>query len=248
MPLSSLRLSLPFWLVAGLIGTLFGPSPAGGYTVEIKHQAKFSGIETYRSAAQKPDSNIAEAVSWASFTITEPVEVKVTVPEGQIREARILPSSRDIVVKIRDGAAHFTLRESGQFYLEINGESKHPLFIFADPLESNTPTANDPGVIYFGPGEHHLGDRFIEPRAGQIVYLAAGAVVHGRIKVIHAPNVTIRGRGILRGGHLPGNPPNTYTVPHAIEADQASTGVTIEGITIVESPHYQILLRGDDCV
>ncbi len=248
MPHVSQRLSLLFHLATGLFGTLFGPVSMLGYSVEIETRESFTRIETYNSLAQKPDSNLAEAVSWASFSVASPVKVRVTASEGRIQRARILPSSKNIAVEVREGAAYFTLRESGQFYLEINGESKHPLFLFADPPESNLPATDDGSVIYFGPGEHHLGDQFVEPRAGQTVYIAAGAVVHGRIRLINAPGVAIRGRGILRGRHLPGNPPDTYTVPHAIEADQASTGVTVEGITIVESPHYQILLRGADCV
>jgi len=200
------------------------------------------------SRAQKPDSNRSKDISWASFALDGRVAIRIGVTGRSVSQVKILPSSRAVAVTLTDGIARFELDHPGQYAVEFDGDGTHPLFLFAEPPEKDAPSATDPDVLYFGPGEHPLGDKFIEPKAGQTVYLAPGAIVHGRIRITQAPGVTIRGRGILRGGHLPGNPPNTYTVPHAIEADQASSGVTVEGITVVESPHYQILLRGDDCV
>jgi hypothetical protein len=243
-------LRLPCWLFVALISTALRASPPASphYRVELLRSGTPTAVVTHVSRAQKPDSNLAADVSWASIPLDGALTVRVTNLRTAFVRARVLPSSRGVGTRISDRTVEFTVDRPGQFAVEFDEDPRHPLFLFADPPERNPPSATDPNVIFFASGEHHLGETFIEPGPGQTVYLAPGAVVHGRIRVSRAPGVTIRGRGILRGGHLPPNPPNTYTVPHAIEADHASPGVTVEGITIVESPHYQILLRGDDCV
>jgi len=223
------------------------PAHSPHYLVEILTDAGPLRPAVHYSIAQKPDTNRAADVSWVSFDLARPLEVRVTNLRTEFSSARLLPSSRNLPVRSDARAVTFTLDRPGQVAVEFDENPDHPLFLFANPPETNVPSPGDPEVIFFGPGEHFLGEAFIEPRAGQTVYLSADAIVHGRILLQHAPDVTIRGHGILRGGHLPANPPDTYTVPHALAGDHASGRVTVEGITIVESPHYQILLRGDDC-
>jgi hypothetical protein len=241
------------WLPSPLFGLIAlaaahaSPPASPHYEVEVSREGAMAPVFTHFSKAQKTDTNLAADVSWASVPFAAPLTVRVTNHRNDFTRARILPSSRAVEVRIQDGSVEFQIDRPGQIAVEFDENPTHPLFIFVDPPERDVPSPHDPGIIYFAPGEHHLGERFIEPKAGQTVYLAPGAVVHGRIKLVHAPGVTIRGRGILRGGHLPANPPDTYTVPHAIEADRDSPETTVEGITIVESPHYKILLRGDDC-
>ena len=233
---------------AAVIAARATPPRSPHYLVEILDDSGPARPTVHFSIAQKPDTNRAADVSWASFDLAHPLVVRVTNLRTGFTSARILPSSRNLEVTSDERTATFTVDRAGQIAVEFDEDPHHPLFLFANAPETDVPSPGDPNVIFFGPGEHFLGETFIEPRAGQTVYLSADAVVHGRILLSDAPGVTIRGRGILRGGHLPANPPNTYTVPHALAGDHASSGVTVEGITIVESPHYKILLRGDDCI
>jgi hypothetical protein len=230
------------------IAAIQGSPESPHYRVEVLRDGHAFPAVTYLSRAQKPDSNRAADVSWASISLDAPVTVRVTDLRGTFARARVLPSSRAIPVQIAGNTIEFPMERAQQVAVEFDEETTHPLFVFANAPEHDPPSPGAEGLIFFPPGEHHLGENFIEPRAGQTVYLSPGAVVHGRIRIKDAPGVTIRGRGILRGGRLPANPNNTYTVPHLIEADRASDRVTVEGITLVESPHYNLLLRGPDSV
>ena len=53
---------------------------------------------------------------------------------------------------------------------------KQPLFIFADPPEENAPSAQAPGVLYFGPGVHDVGETDGYLSSDTTVYLAGGAM------------------------------------------------------------------------
>jgi len=237
-------------MLAGLRAAGADPAPtvSPDYQVEVIRDGRAVPATVYFSAAQKKDSNLAADAAWASLDLTGPATVRVTNLSRDFTRARLLPSHRGIVPRIAGRTVSFELERPGQFAVEFDEGTAHPLFIFANPPEKDAPDPGDARVIYFAPGVHILGEKFIEPRAGQTVYLAAGAYVYGRIRVTDAPGVVIRGRGVLSGGHLPANPPNTYTVPHLVEFDAASHHGTVEGLTLVESPHYNILFKGPDCV
>jgi len=76
---------------------------------------------------------------------------------------------------------------------------RHPLLIFANPIEADIPQRNDPNIIYYGPGIHKPAGSVINLKSNQTLYLAGGAVVQAGINVLDSENVTIRGRGILDG-------------------------------------------------
>lgn len=246
----------PIWarLALFLCVVLLGPvraSPAFSesphYRIAVIESGRTRQLHVACTVAQKPETNLSRDVSWASFDLSAPATIEVNVHAPVLSKVRVLPSHRGIQAKIHGQTVRFTVKEPGPISVEINESIAHPLLLFVQPPSPPPPHPDDPRVIYFGPGLHAWGERYIEPKAGQIVYLAEGSIVQARIRLVDAPGVTIRGRGVLSGRHLPANPPGTYTVPHLIEGDAASTGVTIEGITLVDSPHYNILLRGGDC-
>jgi hypothetical protein len=231
----------------------FYPAPSGveaspHYTVRVSQAGRSGAAFVHFSPAQWK-TNVSKNVSWASFAFEGRARISVTRHAGtDFNECRVLPSSRDIAVS-RDGSTvSFEIDRPGQFSVEFDGSIEHPLLVFADPPERDVPARDDPNVLWYGPGLHELGEGFIEPRAGQTVYLAPGALVRGRIRASDAHDVRITGRGILSGQHLPANPPGTYTAPHLLELSGASERAVIEGITLVASPHYNIVARGDRSV
>ena len=230
----------PYPVPAGLAG-----SPH--YRVEVEQAGHRSEVFVYVSAAQWK-TNASQDAAWAPFAFSGQVTVRVTKSNGAFSRCRVLPSSRGIKTRVAGRTAEFTLDRPGQFAIEFDESIEHPLLVFADPPETDIPAREDPNVIWFGPGVHDLGENFIEPRAGQIVYLAPGAFVRGRLKANHARGARLIGRGILSGQHLPPNPPGTYTVPHLVDFAGTSDRVHVEGVTLVASPHYFLLARGADCV
>ncbi|MEW6226811.1 MAG: discoidin domain-containing protein [Bacillota bacterium] len=127
-----------------------------------------------------------------------PVTITVRVPGTKIESVAIRPLSLGIVPAISGETITFTLENPAKLTVEINGEIRRALHIFANPLEINPPKrGRDPGVIYFGPGVHNVGR--IDVASEQTVYIAGGAVVHGWIHPTGASNVRIMGRGIIDG-------------------------------------------------
>lgn len=226
-----------------------GLAPSPHYRVQLAQDGKTAGSFVYWSAAKKPDTNVSQSASWTSFDFTGRVTVRVTALGQPFARVRVLPSSRQITPRIEaPGVVAFEIDRPGQFSVEFDESVAHNLFVFANPPEANPPAKDDPRVLFFGPGVHDLGEKFIEPAAGQTVYLAAGAYVKARLRATDAANVTLRGRGILSGENLPANPPGTYTVPHLVHLDNRCARAVIEGVTLVNSPHYNLLAQGADSV
>jgi formylglycine-generating enzyme required for sulfatase activity len=114
------------------------------------------------------------------------------------------------------------------------------MLVFADALETDVPDANDPDVLFFGPGVHEIGDTKMDTY--KTVYLAGGAYVKGRLQAGNMQDFTIRGRGVLSGEAYPHGTNNDH---HLLNIGGGQTnGVLIEGITLVNSPLYLILLKG----
>ncbi len=201
------------------------------------------------SSAQKRDSNPHADTSWAAFAFEGPVSITLRRLGHPISTARVLPSARGItpVVSVQ-GEVTFSVSAPGQFAIELDGQlGANPLLIFADPPETEIPDQNDPKVRWFSPGIHSLGTEVQTVSSGETLYFAPGSLVYGCFKGDDAADVRLLGRGILAGTIYPPNPPNTYTAPHLFELAGSSDQTLVDGITFLDSPHYNLLLRGNRC-
>ncbi|KAK4079154.1 CAZyme family GH28 [Trichoderma harzianum] len=80
---------------------------------------------------------------------------------------------------------------------QMNGNIFDCLHIFTNPPDPDAPSADDPDVIYFGPGYHKL-DSVLNFPSNKTLYIAGGAVVTAPdITVTNSSNVALRGRGVL---------------------------------------------------
>lgn len=135
-----------------------------------------------------------EMSAFVSFESDEPVTLEITrtIP---FTEAVVRPLSKGVAPVISGNVVTFTLTETGQYSLELDGYH-HNLHIFADP-----PSAFDSedATLYFGPGVHHPGAVWLENNAK--VYLDRDAVVYGSFLAASAENVTICGRGVIDGSY-----------------------------------------------
>lgn len=218
------------------------------YTITLEQAGQTMACPVLFTRAQQIATNPHHDTSWAAFAFTESVTLNLTAAHGPITSARVLPSSRAITPVLQpDGSLSFTLDRPGQFAIEINGRmDEHPLLVFADPPETDLPDRQDPKVRWFGPGVYNLGNEPLPIAAGETLYLAPGALVYGRFKGIDASDVRLTGRGILAGTPYPPNPPNTYTAPHLFELRGESHRFQADGVTFLNSPHYNLLVRGRD--
>jgi hypothetical protein len=173
---------------------------------------------------------------FASFSFQGRVMVHIRLLGGATATGVVLrPLSSGLKAAARGSLITLVLDKPGQFYVEAPGMEKHPIFIFADPPETNVPSAQAPGVLYFGPGVHEVGEFGGSLTADTTVYLAGGAYVKGLFKVRPGVKVAFRGRGILSGIAFP-HYTNDWS-HHLIDVPPSATGqLTVEGITLTDSP------------
>lgn len=193
---------------------------------------------------------------WTTFSFSGEVKVVASRLDGaNIKSCVIRPKVLKIQPVVLGNKCTFILKKPVKVSVEIDETNevtqhinkigtitkhivKHPLFVFADPMETDIPSANDPNVIYFGPGLHHIGKGYAIPD-NTTVYIAGGAYVIGNFISAkrHPKNVQIRGRGILSGRGLSENQSENFEwANHAIDFTKGSIGKgnLIEGITITD--------------
>jgi len=198
---------------------------------------------------RQQETSLSLTTSWTTFSFSGEVTVTVTRLGGEpISTCEVLPSSYGIETEVSGDTCTFELDRARKLSVEFDGDTTHPMLVFADALETDIPDPKDPNVLYFGPGLHDIGDTTLT--SGQTVYIEGGAVVFGRF-LVGSPDaladeegITIRGRGVLSGE---GYPQGTSNEDHFINFWGAKETL-IEGITLVQSPLYNILLYGADNV
>jgi hypothetical protein len=123
----------------------------------------------------------------ASFEMSGEVTLRVSAP-GNLT---VRPARHGITPQRQGSDFIFKIREPLKLVLEAEGQ--RPLLLFALPLEEEVSRGGS--VRYFGPGVHEAGE--IRVKSGETIYLAAGALVKGRIYGLEVEDVAVRGRGVL---------------------------------------------------
>jgi hypothetical protein len=188
------------------------PAPAGEpLSADFVVKAEDENVPVYLATVLATTAQQRETAQWqysllgrtsfASFNLRGAAHLVVTSSKP-ITSIKFLPSSSGIVPRVMGNNVAFTLSKPGQFVLEINGDTVHCLQIFANPWDSDVPNANDPNVIYYGPGLHQVTS--VKVPSGKTVYIAAGAVIYGMpgspdgpIFKLKGDNITLRGRGVI---------------------------------------------------
>ena len=146
-----------------------------------------------------------EGLHVANFSCEGAQTIVIQTPEA-IKDWSIQPKSAAIKGSVKKNTLTFKIDGPKKLYIRING--KPYLALFANPLETDVPAANAPGVRYYGPGVHEVGRIALED--GMTVYIAGGALVNANFSGT-GKNVKILGRGSL-GGNLSVNGCENLTV------------------------------------
>lgn len=177
------------------------------------------------------------AATVASFDLAGRAEVVIET-KRDVKWADVRPQRLGVRPVVDGRSIRFSLDQPCKISLELNGEPfRQPLFLFADPPETNAPQPSDSGVHYFEGGRIHEAGA-IHARSGETVYLAPGAVVRGWIHAEKAHDVRILGRGILLGtgtADQPGRKGSRFV------QFVNCTNVLMEGITLADSPGWQVV-------
>lgn len=216
-----------------------GLSASREYTVQICQGNRTRESFVYVTYA-KWRTNRSKTTSWTTFSFSGRVTVRVTKLNGPFTSCKILPSGYGIEPRIEGRSVLFDLDQARKVSVEFDNDIRHPVLVFADPPETNVPSPEDPNVIYFSPGVHTL-EQTLDIPSGTTVYLAGGAYVKGRLASNGAKRVKIIGRGVLSGEEFESRTEHLVRV-------QDVRNLLIEGITLVDSPHFNLSLRGSDHV
>lgn len=189
-----------------------------------------------------------ELINFLSCAADEPLDFEIT-PKNPFEKIDIRPKTLGIVPKKTDnGTIIFTLENPSYFTVEPFGRN-NALHILVDPIASYNIDFKDENVIYFGRGEHEVGE--IELKSNQTLFIDEGAVVYACVKAIDAENIKILGRGILDNSHnkekilFEFNAENNDVAidnakrQHTVQLEYC-TDIEIEGITIRNSLVYNI--------
>ncbi len=140
-----------------------------------------------------PQTSGKQTLAVMRFGAESTAKIRIECSE-HIRTYSIHPQSRSIPASPKANVLEFAMSAPDYLYIKINELPE--LCVFADPLEKDPPSQNDPNVLWFGPGIHEPGE--ITVKDDQTIYLAPGAVVYGWLRG-SARHVEIKGRGVLDG-------------------------------------------------
>ena len=143
----------------------------------------------------------------------------------------------------KDRSIGFTIEKPGKFWIKVPGMEEHPLFIFADPPERDIPNRTAANVLWFEAGKiHDIGEKY-QLKSGQTVYIEGGAYVKGTLTGNNVTDVSIRGRGILSGIDI-ARKPGVKGIPWNLVQFDGKGEQSVEGVTLIQPPHFLILSRG----
>lgn len=178
--------------------------------------------------------------SMAYFDFNGSVEIEVTYLKGGTTKARVRPDALGIKPELLGDTLRFTLDEPKDVVVQINDEVFDALHLITNRVEHHVPSADDPNVIYFGPGVHTVTGNVLTVPGGKTVYLAGGAVLTAQVYFKDVEKSRLIGRGVL------------YNNPGGAILSEGSRNIRVEDVIILnpaglrghlrreqERPHHQ---------
>lgn len=162
--------------------------------------------------------------SYAYFDFSGTVEVMIRYTKGTVDKARIRPLSYGIEPEIEESTLKFTLTEPRKIVIEVNDEIFDCLHLFANPVETERPSPDDPDVMYYGPGLHKTATGELVVPSGKTLYLAGGAVLNAKVILKDVTNVAVTGHGMVYGANW-----GSFAV-------ESSKNIRIDGVSVINNP------------
>ena len=210
------------------------------YEVEIQCKPSFVYMTT---GPKEAEFTCGHTSSWTSFDFTGSVDIRIRRLDRPVKSVTVRPASAHVAAHVEDGAICLQLDQPGKLCIECDDDLRDVLFLFANEPDTNIPSADDPKVVWFGPGIHEIG-KFYSLKPGMSYYLAPGSFLKGSFAG-GGDGTRVTGRGVLSGadyqwpGHL-----QEKNAERVDLATVAGDGVEISGITLVDSPYYVIIANG----
>ncbi len=224
------------------------------FAVKVTQGEKSYDIPVYNAARQNSSfsSNGDNYRRFSEFSFEGAVTVEVECRFG-CGAYTVLPSSKGVTATKSGGVVKFTLTEPGNYYVRMNDDDNVALAIFADPVETEIPSENDPNVIYFKAGLNNSPDYKLDSAGrlrvdeGKTVYLEPGALVMARPYVMGS-NAKIMGRGSFMDPKMDRNNDWSFMcgINNNINAaydNNTFTNVTLQDVKILDAHGFNITIR-----
>lgn len=153
-------------------------------------------------------------------------EIEVTYLKGGTTRARVRPDALGITPELLGDTLRFTLDEPKDVVVQINDEIFDALHVITNSVDRNPPAADDPDVIYFGPGVHTVPGNVLTVPSGKTVHLAGGAVLTAQVHFKDVERSRLTGRGIL------------YNNPGGAILAEGAKNIRIEDVIILNPAGY----------
>jgi len=132
--------------------------------------------------SQATFADLSRSSSYSTFSFSGKINVEILCKAGRVETCVIRPKIDGIKFKLNGNKVTFSLNKPVKLAIEINGDQKNPLFIFADGPEENVPEKNSKGVWYYEKGVHQIGTTIVPDSIKQI-YIEGGAYLIGAFKI-----------------------------------------------------------------
>ena len=200
--------------------------------------------------------NTKELRDTTSYCIIEhdfntPLRIRVRKLRGSFSSCEVRPTTYGITPTVSgSGAVEFELPyDQRKVSIEFDGDRFHNLFIYANKPYESKPSADDPGVHYFGPGFHNPGT--INLSEGETLFIDYGAVVYGNV-VASGSDVTIMGNGILSGQKMKHWGDDQYSwgdfLVNIGKESSRAVNLTLKDVTLIDGPGWNVIVRNIDHV
>ena len=210
------------------------------YKVEIRKNGEHKWRQLFVYQGVNPNSKTQD-ISWASFGVTKTTEVRISPLDVKIDSIRIRPGAFGVKHPIIDKYIILFIDRPLQVSIEINGNKLNPLLLFANPTEVKPPSKRFPKIVFFKPGIHQIGERYLL-ESNTTYYLEEGAYLKGSMYGKGTlENVTIKGRGIIDSGHQQWQHPTKGLLSNIIFED--GRNIDIEGITCIGAGNFQLKIQ-----
>ncbi len=217
------------------------------YTVTVNGEKQF--VRNVR--VDMHDRHIA---ALCLFEFDGPCEVRISRKGIPINFVDIRPLAENIEYKIEGSELVLWLDRPVRLSVEIDGNRFTNLHLFAEKpaeipegrrigagvhrVEDATPAAGE--TVVFMPGLHYIEEVILPASEGSTICLAPGAVLVGGIVCDRVSGVRICGGGVIDLHSF-----ERYSTFRGVRITDSSD-ITVEGITVVNPPHYSVYLGSSE--
>ena len=221
------------------------PIPKGisnntAYSIDVKSPGgSVHSVDAYRATVGQVNTTSGSGdiynTSVAYFDFCGSVDIYVKYNLGKIFTAVVRPYSYGITPTVHGDSLVFSLNETRNVVVEINGDIFGTLQLFTNSIEDDVPDPSDPDIFYFGRGINNgsayanVSKCVLSVPSGKTVYVAGGGVLTAQVSFTNISGSSLRGRGVL------------FNNPGGAVLIQNSSDITVQDVIIINPVGYAVL-------